>query len=77
MKFYYPILFVLIFFSCKEENSKKYTQVKVNISNYISGLPIEDITCAVYEQDALGNSTKLYSSATANGLFEYNFIIKV
>lgn len=66
----------LSLFSCKEENSKKYTQVKVNVSNYISGLPIEDITCGVYEQDAVGNSTLLYSATTVNGIFEYNFLAK-
>ncbi|MBK6952968.1 MAG: hypothetical protein IPH24_13235 [Crocinitomicaceae bacterium] len=72
-----PILLIsLCFVACKEENSKKYTQVKVNIANYISGVPIEDITCAVYEQDALGNSTKLFSSVTTNGQFEYNFLAK-
>jgi hypothetical protein len=63
-------------FSCKEENSKKYTQVKVNVSNYVSGLPIEDITCVVYEQDALGNSTLLNQASTFDGVFEYNFLAK-
>ncbi len=69
-------LALLSLISCKEENSKKYTQVKVNVSNYISGLPIEDITCAVYEQDALSNSTLLSQASTFDGVFEYNFLAK-
>lgn len=70
------MLALLSLISCKEENSKKYTQVKVSVSNYISGLPIEDITCAVYEQDALGNSTLLNQASTIDGIFEYNFLAK-
>lgn len=65
-----------LLFSCKEENSKKYTQVKVNVTNYISGLPIEDITCSVFEQDAIGNSSLLYQATTVDGVFEFNFLAK-
>jgi len=76
MKIISILLIVLCFVACKEENNKKYTQVKVDISNYISGLPIEDITCVVYEQDALGKSTLLYQANTIGGVFEYNFLAK-
>lgn len=70
------VLALLSLISCKEENSKKFTQVKVSVNNYISGLPIEDITCTVYEQDALGNSTLLNQASTIDGIFEYNFLAK-
>lgn len=76
MKYLLLINLILIFCACKDENSKKYTQVKVNVNNYTSGLPIEDITCAVYEQDAIGKNTLLKSSNTTGGIFEYSFLAK-
>ncbi|MBK9591418.1 MAG: hypothetical protein IPO32_07905 [Crocinitomicaceae bacterium] len=69
--FYSSIL--LFCFSCKKENSKKWTEIKITVTDYLTGAPIEDVTCALYEKNSLGNLDLIYQSSTTTGLFEYGF----
>jgi hypothetical protein len=75
MKYFFLISIILISSGCKkDENHKRYTEVRVEVKNPVTGLPINDVTCSVLEQNSIGSSSIIKQSFTQNGLFEFGFI---
>lgn len=63
---------LLLLFSCKEENSKKWTEVNVSVKNYWTNEPINDVVCAVIASNLMGTEI-LNQSSTENGSYQYGF----
>jgi hypothetical protein len=76
--FFISILLVLVI-SCKKEESKHWTEVKITVQNDITGEPIGDAFCGVYTQTGgviNGGVEELHTSNTANGVYEFGFKAK-
>jgi len=76
----YLILMALLFFSCKKENSKHWTEVNIKANNYLTGEPITDVACGVFYSKAgffLNVETiALHEGFTENGQYSFGFKAK-
>jgi hypothetical protein len=80
MRAFIFLLISIISISCKKENSKKWTEVKISATNYMTGEPISDITCGVFtiEDGFLFNdkTIALDQKQMENGVYEFGFKAK-
>jgi hypothetical protein len=80
MKTLSPLLILLLLFSCKKENSKRWTEVTVRVNNYLTGEPIDnDVSCAIIYYKNYKNPLKtdkdivLNVGKPVNGVYHYGF----
>ena len=74
------MFFMLLFLSCKKENSKHWTEVNIKANNYLTGEPITDVACGVFYSKAgffLNVETiALHEGFTENGQYSFGFKAK-
>jgi hypothetical protein len=65
----------LVIFSCKKENSPGWSNIKVSLTNYITGEPITDAHFVVSEsnKNVLSGATILNESDVLDGTHEFGF----
>ena len=76
MKTTITLMALLLLFSCKKENSKKWTEITIKVNNYITGEPIDGIACGVVvPKEKLWNVSYqvLNEDTTKNGIYHYEF----
>jgi hypothetical protein len=80
MKTLSSLLILLLLFSCKKENSKRWTEVTVRVNNYLTGEPIDnDVSCAIIYYKNYKNPLKedkdivLNFGKPVNGVYHYGF----
>jgi len=76
----YLVLMVLLFLSCKKENSKHWTEVNIKANNYLTGEPITDVACGVFYSKAgfflNAETIALDEGFTENGQYSFGFKAK-
>jgi len=80
MKGTFVIIFALIFFSCKKENSKQWTEVNFTVYNHITGEPINDVNGRVsewHEKFWWGSEVEILDKKLVlNGSYSFEFKAK-
>lgn len=74
------IFISILLFACEEENSKKWTEVKITAKNYLTDEPISDINCGVLTVDdgfLFNDKTVILDEKMLDdGVYEFGFKAK-
>lgn len=80
MKLFICVTLSILLIACKKENSKKWTEVKITATNYVTGEPISDITCGVFTVDDgflfKDKTVALDQKSMDNGVYNFGFKAK-